>query len=366
MTLSLSDLFILASVLQGVFLGLAIRFAPALRSPTNNYLAYFMLLMSGMTLLGWQEWKLFWPDFAWSLMWEFLIPVMLFRYYLGVLDHPYRRAKWLKWLYAPFFFFLLVDLVFDGSFVFGFYDLPIAAAHPGYKFYDALLDSLALWWNIFIVVWSFLTARGHLTALPEKRRWLMRFSVAMIVVLVVWFLSDYVEARTKVEDPFAAIWITLSLFFWYIAYAGVYQMRIVDERAEITALLGEGTESEVPVSAPLSGNDYVPALQRLMEQEHLYRNPDLGRQLVAERLGISEGYLSQVMTAQVGRAFTDYVNSFRVEEAKRLLITPSFNRYSLEAIGLEAGFKSRSAFYTGFKKATGVTPGLYRKGAETS
>ena len=65
MTLSLTDIFIIASALQGVILGLAIRFSPSLRSPTNSYLAYFMLLLSGMTLLGWQEWELFWPDYLW-------------------------------------------------------------------------------------------------------------------------------------------------------------------------------------------------------------------------------------------------------------------------------------------------------------
>lgn len=365
MTLSLSDLFILASVLQGVFLGLAIRFSPALRSPTNNYLAYFMLLLSGMTLLGWQNWDLFYPDWIWSLMWEFLIPVMLFRYYLGLLDHPDQRAPWLKWLYAPFVVFLIIDLVFDGAFSFDLYELPIVEQNPVYQFYDSLLDSMALWWNIFIVGWAFVMARKDKSAPPAKRRWLMRFSWAMIIVLVAWFLSDYVEARTGIEDPFSAVWIVLSLFFWYIAYAGVYRLRIVDERAEITALRQPLSVKE-PVLTAAPSNDYSTSLRRLMEEDGLYRDPDLGRLVVAERLGISEGYLSQVMSAQVGEPFSDYVNAYRIEEAKRLLTAPEFDPYSLEAIGLEAGFKSRSAFYTGFKKATGMTPGQYRKERKTS
>lgn len=357
MTLSLSDLFISASVLQGVFIGLAIRFSPALRSPANNYLAYFMLLLSGMTLLGWQEWNLFLPDWLWSLMWEFLIPVMLFRYYLGVLDHPEKSAGWLRWLYVPFFVFLVIDLIFDGAFLFGLYALPIEATNPAYRFYDALLDSLALWWNIFVVGWAFVIARNDGVAPPARRRWLMRFSRAMIVVLAAWFLADYVEARTDVDNPFSVFWIILSAFFWYIAYAGVYRPRLADEQEEITARRASFPGQE-PVTA---GNDYTGALRDLMEEEGLYRNPDLGRQVVAGRLGISEGYLSQVMSAQVGQPFADYVNTYRVREAERLLLLEEFDQYSLEAIGLEAGFKSRSAFYTGFKKATGTTPGQYRK-----
>lgn len=365
MTLSLSDFFILASVVQGLFIGLAILCAPFFRSTTNNYLAGFILLMSGMTFLGWQEFDLFWPDYVWSLMWEFLIPVLLFQYFLRLLNHPYLQARWLPWLYAPFVIILVVDVFFDLDYSFDLYILPLSENHPAYQFYDGLLDSMALWWNIFLIGWAFNIARNDRNAPAGKRRWLIRFSAALLLVMSVWFLSDYIQHRTGVEDPYSMLWLALSLLFWYIAYAGVYQLRIVDERAEIGVLRDRLLEP-LAVENVSVGNDYAPALQQLMEEEHLYRNPDLGRQVVAEQLGISEGYLSQIMSSQVGQPFADFVNSYRIEEAKRLLSSPDFAPYSLEAIGLEAGFKSRSAFYTGFKKATGITPGMYRKRVKTS
>lgn len=365
MTLSLSDFFILASIVQGVFIGLAILCAPFFRSTTNNYLAGFILLVSGMTFLGWQEFGLFWPDYIWSLMWEFLIPVLLFQYALRLLQHPYLRARWLPWLYAPFVIVMVSDIVFDLDFSFGIYALPFSEYNPAYQFYDSLLDSMVLWWNIFLFGWIFNIARNDRNAPADKRRWLIRFSVALLLVMSVWFLSDYIQYRTEVEDPYSMLWLALSLLFWYIAYVGVYQLRIVDERAEIGALRDRLLEPAMPVNVSV-GNDYAPALRQLMEEEHLYRNPDLGRQVVAEQLGISEGYLSQVMSSQVGQPFADYVNSYRIEEAKRLLSSPDFDPYSLEAIGLEAGFKSRSAFYTGFKKVTSITPGAFRKQAKTS
>ncbi|WP_273447906.1 helix-turn-helix domain-containing protein [Neolewinella agarilytica] len=365
MTLSLSGFFILASVVQGLFIGLAILCAPFFRSSTNNYLAGFILLVSGMTFLGWQEFDHFWPDYFWSLMWEFLIPVLLFQYALRLLQHPYLRAPWLPWLYAPFVVVLVADIIFDLDFSFGVYTLPFPQQHPAYQFYDSLLDSMALWWNIFFFGWIFRIARNDRNAAADKRRWLTRFSIALLLVMSVWFLSDYIQYRTAVEDPYSMLWLALSLLFWYIAYVGVYQLRIVDERAEIGALRDQLLEPATPANVSV-GNDYSPALRQLMEEEQLYRNPDLGRQVVAEQLGISEGYLSQVMSTQVGQPFADYINSYRVEEAKRLLSSPEFSPYSLEAIGLEAGFKSRSAFYTCFKKATGTTPGMFRKEVKTS
>ncbi|MEM6700720.1 MAG: helix-turn-helix domain-containing protein, partial [Bacteroidota bacterium] len=98
----------------------------------------------------------------------------------------------------------------------------------------------------------------------------------------------------------------------------------------------------------------------LMEQEHLYRNPDLNRELVAERLGISVGYLSQVVNAK-GQNFTTLINKYRVQAVQQMLEDRAFDQYSLLAIGMEAGFKSKSAFYNTFKQVAGMTPNEYKK-----
>ena len=62
-----------------------------------------------------------------------------------------------------------------------------------------------------------------------------------------------------------------------------------------------------------------------------------------------------------GKNFSDYINSLRVEEAKRCLRNPGFEAYTMVAIGLECGFNSKSTFYTAFKKFTGQTPTSFRK-----
>jgi AraC-like DNA-binding protein len=54
------------------------------------------------------------------------------------------------------------------------------------------------------------------------------------------------------------------------------------------------------------------------------------------------------------------VNNYRVEEAKGVLENPENDHLSIEGIGFDAGFKSRSAMYSAFKKQTGHTPGHFR------
>ena len=97
-----------------------------------------------------------------------------------------------------------------------------------------------------------------------------------------------------------------------------------------------------------------------MDEEKLYRNPDLNRDVVAEKLNMSVGYLSQLITASTDSNFTSLINNYRVADVKRMLLNTDFDKYSIVAIGLEAGFKSKSSFYSVFKKKTGYTPNEFK------
>jgi AraC-like DNA-binding protein len=107
-------------------------------------------------------------------------------------------------------------------------------------------------------------------------------------------------------------------------------------------------------------------LYELMEAEELYKDPILSRLDLATRLGISEGYLSQIVNQEINKSIIQFVNEYRIEAAKKLLHNPVFNKYSVEAIGFEAGFKSKSAFYKTFNLSLNMSPGAYRKLQKTS
>jgi AraC-like DNA-binding protein len=103
-----------------------------------------------------------------------------------------------------------------------------------------------------------------------------------------------------------------------------------------------------------------------MEDEELYKNPLLSRLDLATRLEKSEGYLSQIINQEINKSVIQFVNEYRIEAAKNLLQDPVFNKYSIEAIGMEAGFKSKSAFYNAFNLSLNMSPGAYRKFQKTS
>jgi AraC-like DNA-binding protein len=98
-----------------------------------------------------------------------------------------------------------------------------------------------------------------------------------------------------------------------------------------------------------------------MEANKPYLEGDLVLPQLAQQLGISANYLSQVINEQLHVNFYDFINGYRVEEAKGLIRNAGPKNTNILNIALDSGFNSKSAFYTAFKKATSMTPTQYRK-----
>ncbi|AUC16957.1 hypothetical protein BTO06_18180 [Tenacibaculum sp. SZ-18] len=108
-------------------------------------------------------------------------------------------------------------------------------------------------------------------------------------------------------------------------------------------------------------NKYFKKLEILMTKEKIFRDPNISLINIANQLKISGNYLSQLINTITGKNFADYINSFRVEDAKLKLTNNRFLNYTVISIGLESGFNSKSTFYSAFKKMVGISPSIYRK-----
>jgi AraC-like DNA-binding protein len=86
---------------------------------------------------------------------------------------------------------------------------------------------------------------------------------------------------------------------------------------------------------------------------------------VSDKLHLQRHTLTEVLNTEIGRNFYQFVNEYRVSEIKKMLANPGYANYSIDAIGYECGFNSKSSFYSVFKKSTGMTPAQYKKSLET-
>ena len=97
-------------------------------------------------------------------------------------------------------------------------------------------------------------------------------------------------------------------------------------------------------------------LRHLMAAEQPWLEPELTLTELAQRLRTHPALLSKVINAGCGQNFNDFVNTYRVHEARRKLLDPRFAHYSLVGVALESGFNSKSTFNRVFKKLLGQAP----------
>ena len=108
-------------------------------------------------------------------------------------------------------------------------------------------------------------------------------------------------------------------------------------------------------------NEYYHELIRLFEEEKVYRNPNLSLECVAEKMGISAGYLSRVVNDTTNTGFSQFTNSYRVREAQKKLVSEEYSHYNILSVGLESGFNSKASFNRNFKEIAGMPPQDYLK-----
>jgi AraC-like DNA-binding protein len=101
-------------------------------------------------------------------------------------------------------------------------------------------------------------------------------------------------------------------------------------------------------------------LEALMATEKPYLDNRVSLPDLARRLAVSPHHLSQVLNAEVGQTFFEFIAAHRVGEAKRILSQPGAEGLRIEDVAEQVGYYSKSAFNTAFKKLTGQTPSQFR------
>ncbi|EMN00745.1 AraC family transcriptional regulator [Leptospira noguchii] len=100
-------------------------------------------------------------------------------------------------------------------------------------------------------------------------------------------------------------------------------------------------------------------LIHIIKEERIYLDEDIRLPDVSEELGISVHQLSFFLNNHLGMNFNNYINQFRVEEAKSMLINDPSR--SVVSVGIAVGFNSNSSFYKAFLKETGMSPKQFRE-----
>ena len=113
-------------------------------------------------------------------------------------------------------------------------------------------------------------------------------------------------------------------------------------------------DTELSSTVDASSEQLTAQLRKLMESEKMYLSSELRLNDVAARLGTSSRNISDCIRRSQGCSFSQFVNGYRVEHAKKLMQ----QRPDIKMTNLfyESGFANETSFYRTFKLLTGMTP----------
>ncbi|PID58410.1 MAG: hypothetical protein CR986_07845 [Ignavibacteriae bacterium] len=149
------------------------------------------------------------------------------------------------------------------------------------------------------------------------------------------------------------IYLTLSIFLYFLSFRAYKQPEIQKTDAQDFSYKKSGLTNE-------KADEYLEKIINKMETDKLFLNPKLSLTELSQNTGISTHNISEIINTKLGQNFYDFVNKYRVEEVKRLIRNDKSINYNLLAHAFEAGFASKSAFNSSFKKFTGTTPSKFR------
>lgn len=291
----------------------------------------------------------------------------LFYYFIALLIKlPIAFKKWLvivigitvvRWLFFyPLFEYENID---------EFLTFLKTSEYDEWLFLEYLLVSLL---NIFFFFLAFYRFRQTPTALVLNRsealkyQWAKWILIAFVILqlgifvnlLVNGFSLDTYELSMKFES------LLIAIFFFIFAYS-IMHFPVFAFSGDFEDL-PEATKEKYAKSSLKDSSELFGQISSLIKEEQLYLDFDLKLNVLSEKLGSSIHHISQAINQNAGMSFPDFINSFRIEEAKKKLLMPKPD--TIFAISLDVGFNSKAAFYTAFKKVTSQTPTEFKKASK--
>ena len=373
MSLSVDPLSIIlfVTLAQGLFILSVLVARYKLKPP--QHLALFILLL---TLLWLQAeflsvrlpYDIHWPLFYGTRYGAWLLVGPLFYFYVRSVVKKEIAFSWVDILHlAPFVIFVWIIPPINGEL--------LSSRQVNYGMlttFDPFNDSVSflqyVYGYVFItqffhlllyLIKAFFMVRNYETMLKGNYssleiipiRWLITLNIllGLVLVLVAFFLVLFFFRRSYNRDLDYLYVIPTALFIYVIGYrlAGV-------EWLSAAKPAGKTSKYEKSSLKADQAKMYSAQLELFMAQAKPHLNNELRLQDLADLLHIPSHHLSQVINEQLHTTFFEYINRYRIEEAKKLILDEPDS--SMLEIAFKAGFNNKTSFTNAFKKFTTQTP----------
>lgn len=263
------------------------------------------------------------------------------------------RSKHLLHL-VPFISVLIIDLLNRKNF-------PLSLDNrPHYLTYCVEISVILVQFLIYIIV-SFIFARKLIKQyISEKfpKDCINPYYVRNIVLIIsfIWiiFTMYCIQTYFRFYVPTRVIEAFFySLLIYWILYYELSGQRITSINNFTTRRRSSALSSEEALK-------YKAIILECIGKNESYKDHNITLGKFAKSISLTPHVVSQVINEQLSCNFNDFINSYRVEEAKKMLSDAGMKNLTVASIAYDCGFNTLSAFNTAFKKFTGLTPSQFR------
>ena len=387
------DLFstvLLLGAAQGLFLTILLFKVRSGNKRANRYLALFVLLFS-ITLIDefmtQTRYYLQYPHLL-GLIWptNFLYGPLGYLYVKALTSKKtlvFEKREFLHFIpFVADIFYNIPDYLLSAEkkveYLFRSEGLPLGAFYLDLNNIGPLVQSL-----IYLIL-SFQLLSAHAHRIKDdfsyveqiNLKWLRNLLIALMCLWFMYLFSELVSPWfSMVYQSWYSLHVMVVVVVYTMGYFGVRQPAIFTRLLAQPSVEAQQKDLEATATEPppvkvkyqksaLSfeqGQALLSEIQQRMESEQPYLDDRLTMPQLAARFDLSPNYLSQIINEQLHKNFFDFVNHYRIEEAKRRLVETLEGTSNVLTIAFAVGFNSKSAFYTAFKKHTQMTPSQFRK-----
>lgn len=209
--------------------------------------------------------------------------------------------------------------------------------------------------NIHLIIYSLLIYKTAIKEAKASKEAVWKKNIAWSFIgytlcFNLYYLLVWTGALKIEYDYFISL---ASSFFIY--YVGYYSHKNPSTLKALERLKYEKTQIGSAASKAI-----FESIKKHMELEKPFLNSELKLNLLAEQLSLSANQVSQVINDITRQNFSDFINQYRIEEAKRIIINDNQNLKLIE-VAYDSGFNNKTSFNTAFKKFTSYSPSEFQQ-----
>lgn len=355
----------IVSLIQGVTLGSLLIVLNKRKHRSTFFLGLFLLFFSlklvnfifkDLNLSAIYEELLLFPfNFSWLLF------ALFFIYSQQVSVFSNQKTKY--WILLPGILSFVAQVII----FFLPYDAKLLISEN--EWHDFIFTYLGIFYSWGIGIWNLTLLYKHRIEVQNsysviasrEMQWAQTFLIYSLITSVIAHILYYIDSQNFYYKIIFSV-LDLIAIYW-VSFHGIVQRNVI---SILTNEKKYGSSKNSNTKSRHNNPDFkmeeiISEIDNYMLETESYTHTELTIDDLGKAIKMHPRKISKTINTVRHENFNTYVNHFRIKKAEKLFENKEFVNFSIEGIGNEVGFHSKSAFYNAFKKQTGTTPTKFRE-----